>query len=90
MKKLKKQVSYSFFSKKNNIFLGNWKLAKKKTDMSGIKGVDKKNAMLKMIKKKKFFLRKMFVWINENRDSVTRPKSENVEKNWKKWKIDLG
>ena len=34
-------------------------------------------------KKESFFLRKMFVWIKEDRDSVTWPKSENVENNWK-------
>ena len=49
-----------------------------------------KDAMLKMIKKKRVFLRKMFVWIKEDRDSVIRPKSENVEKNWKIKKIELG
>ena len=64
-----------------------WKVAKKKTDMSGIKGVDKKNVMLKMIKKRVFLLWKMFVWIKEDRDSVTRPKSENIEK-IEKWKIE--
>ena len=36
--------------------------------------------MLKMIKKRVFFYEKMFVLIKEDRDSVTRPKSENVEK----------
>ena len=33
---------------------------------------------------------KMLVWIKEDRDSVTRPKSENVGKNWKNKKIKLG
>ena len=43
-----------------------------------------KNVMLKMIKKRVFLLYwKMFVWIKEDRDSVTRPKSENVEKKLK-------
>ena len=61
--------------------MGNWKLAKK-TDMSGIKGVDKKCHVENDKKKKEiFFLQKMFVWIKEDRDSLTRPKSENVEKN---------
>ena len=53
MKKIKK-TSVLFVFLKKYIFLGNWKLAKK-TDMSRIKGVDKKNAMLKMIKKKEEF-----------------------------------
>ena len=45
--------------------------------------------MLEMLKKKRgeHFLQKMFVWIKEDRDSVTRPKSENVEK--KNEKSDL-
>ena len=46
----------------------------------------KKNAILK---KKRVLLRKIFVWIKEDRDSVTRPKSENVEKNWKIKKFEL-
>ena len=33
---------------------------------------------------------KMLVWIKEDRDSVTRPKSENVEKIEKNKKIELG
>ena len=44
--------------------------------MSRIKSVDKKNAMLKMIKKK--FLRKMLVGIKDDRDSMTR--QENLQK----------
>ena len=44
--------------------------------MSGIKGVDKKNAMFKMIKKR--FLRKMLVGIKDDRDSMTR--KENLQK----------
>ena len=43
-------VLFVFFKKKIYFWvIENWQ--KKKTDMSGIKGVDKKNAMLKMIKK---------------------------------------
>ena len=42
--------------------------------------------MLKMIKKS-FFNAKMFVWIKEDRDSVTRPKNENIEKIEKNKKI---
>ena len=30
-----------------------------------------------------FFYEKMFVWIKDDRDSVTRSKSEKVEKEWK-------
>ena len=41
--KLKKWVSYSFSWKIENMFLSvEWKVAKKKSDMSRIKGVDKK------------------------------------------------
>ena len=35
---------------------------------------------------KKKFLQKLFVWIKDDRDSVTRPKSEN----WKNKKFELG
>ena len=58
----------------------------KKTDMSGIKVVE--NIPFWKWSKKRVFLRKMFVWIKEDRDSVTRPKSENVEKNWKIKKLN--
>ena len=77
MKKIEKtSVLFVFFKK--NIFLGDWEVAKK-TDMSGIKAADKKYTMLKIIKKKKkFFLRKMLVWIKDDRDNVTR--WENLQK----------
>ena len=52
--------------------------------MSGIKSVEKKCHVENDKKKIVFFLRKMFVWIKEDRDSVTQPKSKNVEKNWKR------
>ena len=40
---------------------------------------------------KKKFYEKIFVWIKEDRGSVTRPKSENVKKEkFEKWKIELG
>ena len=46
--------------------------------MSEIKGVVKKMMMLKIIKNEVvFFYEKMFVRIKDDRDSVTRPKSEN-------------
>ena len=87
---MKKWVSYSFSWKNwkiENMFLSvEWKVAKKKTDMSGIKGVDKKCHVENDKKKGFLLLWKMFVWIKEDRDSVTRPKSENVEKKWKCWK----
>ena len=53
--------------------------------MSGIKSCFKKKYSAKKNddKKKKFFCEKMFVWIKDDRDSVTRPKSENVEIEWK-------
>ena len=60
------------------------KIGKKKNDddvLSRIKGVVKKYVVLK---KKEVLLRKMFVWIKDDQDSVTRPKGEN----WKK--IGLG
>ena len=79
MKKIEKTSVLFVFFKRNIYFwvIENWQ--KKKTDMSGIKGVDKKNAMLKMIKKK--FLRKMFVGIKDDRDSMTR--QENLQKRCK-------
>ena len=64
------------------------KSGKKKTDMSGIKSVDKKCHVENDKKKRFLLLWKMFVWIKEDRDSVTRPKSENVEKNWKIKKLN--
>ena len=53
--KLKKQVSYSF-SPKKNIFLGDWKLAKKRHVWN--KSCWKKYTMLKMIKKRVSFIMK--------------------------------
>ena len=69
------------------IFLKNWKNwkienmllsveRKLKNGMSKIKAADRKKCHVE----KKRFLRKMLVWIKDDRDSVTRPKSENVGK----------
>ena len=82
MKNIEKTSVLFVFSKKK-IFLGDWKLAKK-WDVWNKKLLLKNNTVLKMIKKKKklFSSIKMSVWIMDNRDSVTRPKS----KNWKKMK----
>ena len=52
-KKSKKRVSYSFSSKKK--LLGDLKIGKKKTDMSGIKGVGKKKCHVENDKKKRVF-----------------------------------
>ena len=54
-----------------------------KIDMSVINSCCKKIYHIENDRKKKrksFFYEKMFVWIKEDRDSVTRPKNENVEK----------
>ena len=80
-------MSYPFSLKKYFLSV-KWKLAKKKkTDMSRIKGVVKKNTVWKMIKKKGCFLlqKKNICWIKDDRDSVTRPKVEI----WKNKKSDL-
>ena len=83
---MRRWVSYSFFRK--NIFECQTKIDKKCDDdvLSRIKMCCKKNILC--WKWKKGVLRKMLVWIKEDRDSVTRPKSENVEKNWKIKKLN--
>ena len=76
-KKSKKRVSYSFSPK--NIFFRWLKIGKKKkTDMFEMRCCKKKYSVEKDKKKREvLFYKKMFVWIRKNRDSVTRPKSEN-------------
>ena len=83
MKNWKNECLIRFLQKKYFWVIKNWQ---KKTDMSGIKAADKNIPCWKWSRKKrKSFYEKMLVWIKEERDSVTRPKSENVEKN-EKWK----
>ena len=49
--------------------------------MSGIKGVDKKKCHVESDQKReRVFLRKMFVWINDDRDSMTQ--WENLQKRY--------
>ena len=54
-------------------------MAKKKTNMFGIKGVDKKICHVENDKKKGFFAKKNVCWIKDDRDSVTRQKMK-IEK----------
>ena len=70
----------SVFFEKNIFWVSNENWQKKKTDMSRIKGVGKKKKCHVENDEKKRVLRKMFVWIKDDRDSVTRPKTENLKK----------
>ena len=70
-------VIFVFFEK---IFLSvKRKLVKKYDDdvLSWIKGIDDKIYHVENDQKKRKKFTKMFVWIKEDRNSVTRPKSEN-------------
>ena len=87
-RKIKKWVSYPFSLKK--YFFGvKWKLTKENWHIWNKKELIKKTFHVENVKKKSFVM-KNIRWIKEDRESVTRPKSENVEKNLKNKKIELG
>ena len=69
-------VVFVFFEKKN--FVQCQMKSGKKMTCWNKKGLIRKNIYhVENDQKKKFFLQKMFVRIKDDRNSVTRPKSEN-------------